>query len=239
MVIDARDLHFKDLNQRIRQSGEEKIKIENCCGQRYIGSGMAGKELQIYGVPGNALGAYLSGGTIYVHGNGQDAVGDTMDSGAIYIDGLLGDAAGYAMRGGSIYVHGNVGYRAGIHMKAYEEKRPLLVIGGEAGSFLGEYQAGGTIVVLGLHSYGYPVGNFCGMGMHGGRIFLRSETPPPALSERLLCDKASAQELDSIQPALEQFSRLFNEDLGEILSKPFYCIVPDSKNPYQQLYTAC
>mgnify|MGYP002508793462 CR=1 FL=1 len=57
---------------------------------------------------------------------------------------------GYAMRGGKIFVKGNAGYRAGIHMKAYEEKKPVMVIGGTAGSFLGEYQAGGVIVVLGL-----------------------------------------------------------------------------------------
>ena len=37
-------------------------------------------------------------------------------------------------------------------MKAYKDKAPLMVIGGTAGSFLGEYQAGGVIVVLGLES---------------------------------------------------------------------------------------
>lgn len=54
------------------------------------------------------------------------------------------------MRGGEIYVRGNAGYRAGIHMKAYRDKRPVMVIGGRTGSFLGEYQAGGYIIVLGL-----------------------------------------------------------------------------------------
>jgi glutamate synthase domain-containing protein 3 len=34
-------------------------------------------------------------------------------------------------------------------MKAYQDKIPILVIGGTAGSFLGEYQAGGLIIVLG------------------------------------------------------------------------------------------
>lgn len=36
-----------------------------------------------------------------------------------------------------------------FHMKEYKEKVPVLVIGGRTGSFLGEYQAGGIIVVLG------------------------------------------------------------------------------------------
>jgi len=35
-------------------------------------------------------------------------------------------------------------------MKAYEHRLPTLVVGGKAGSFLGEYQAGGLIVVLNL-----------------------------------------------------------------------------------------
>lgn len=40
------------------------------------------------------------------------------------------------MRGGRIFVRGNVGYRAGIHMKAYQEKVPVIIVGGETGAFL-------------------------------------------------------------------------------------------------------
>ena len=35
----------------------------------------------------------------------------------------------------AIFVKGNAGYRAGIHMKAYKEKKPIMVIGGRAGSY--------------------------------------------------------------------------------------------------------
>ena len=56
-------------------------------GQRYIASGLSGKDITIEGTPGNALGAYLDGSTITVHGNVQDATGDTMNDGAIYVDG--------------------------------------------------------------------------------------------------------------------------------------------------------
>ena len=101
---------------------------------------------------------------------------NTMNDGTIVIHGNVGDAVGYAMRGGRIYVQGNAGYRSGIHMKAYKEKQPALVIGGRAGSFLGEYQAGGTIIVLGLNDDSKPiVGNFPCTGMHGGKMFLRSD----------------------------------------------------------------
>ena len=80
------------------------------------------------------------------------------------------------MRGGKIYVKVNAGYRAGFHMKAYKEKVPVMVIGGTAGSFLGEYQAGGVIVVLGLEPQSKNiVGFFPCTGMHGGKMFIRSK----------------------------------------------------------------
>lgn len=58
-----------------------------------------------------------------------------MNSGKIYVHGSCGDATGYAMRGGRILIEGNSGYRTGIHMKAYKDKLPVIVIGGAAGSF--------------------------------------------------------------------------------------------------------
>ena len=150
MLLDATDLDYAALNEKIKRCGE-KVQIRNCLGQRFIGAGLSQKEISISGIPGNALGAYLNGAKITVYANAQDAVGDTMNNGCIVIHGNIGDAAGYAMRGGEIFVQGNAGYRAGIHMKEYGEKIPALVIGGCAGSFLGEYQAGGVIMVLGLN----------------------------------------------------------------------------------------
>jgi len=184
MSILAQNLYFKDLNEQIKAAGEY-VHIEDCYGQRFIGSGLKGKTLAINGTPGNALGAYLDGATIEVRGNAQDATGDTMNDGKIIIHGNAGDALGYAMRGGSIFVKGNAGYRTGIHMKEYKDKKPQIVIGGSAGSFLGEYLAGGLIVVLGIGADGAPVGNFTGTGMHGGRIFIRTDKELAALPAQL------------------------------------------------------
>ena len=147
--ICAEGLSHKELNEAIR-AVHEPCTVTSVCGQRFIAAGTSDQELTIEGIPGNALGAYLNGGTVTGEGSAQDAVGDTMNAGTIVVHGSIGDAAGYAMRGGKIYVRGNAGYRAGIHMKAYREKVPLMVIGGRAGSFLGEYQAGGVIIVLNL-----------------------------------------------------------------------------------------
>ena len=139
MDIQAKGLDYRALNEAIRAAGPS-CRITGCLGQRFIGAGMSGRRVEIDGIPGNALGAYLGGGFLTVNGNAQDAVGDTMNGGSIVVRGSVGDTAGYAMRGGEIYVQGNAGYRAGIHMKAYQDQQPVIVIGGRAGSFLGYYR---------------------------------------------------------------------------------------------------
>lgn len=236
-VINAQGLHFQALNEQIRLADSE-ITVNDCMGQRYIGSGAYSKEIRIYGTPGNALGAYLDGGKIEVFGNVQDAVGDTMNNGTIIVHGSAGDALGYAMRGGLLLIQGNAGYRTGIHMKQYREKCPAIVIGGRAGSFLGEYQAGGQIVVLGLEGgNGAPVGNFCGTGMHGGRIFLRCETLPPDLPPQVMAEAATGADLFEIRPAVEEFCKAFDENVEKILASHFFVLKPNTKNPYHRLYT--
>lgn len=238
MTINSQGKHFQTLGEEIRSAQDKKITIKNCMGQRYIASGLSGKDITIEGTPGNALGAYLDGSTITVRGNVQDATGDTMNDGAIYVDGQAGDATGYAMRGGKIFIHGDVGYRAGIHMKEYQDKIPALVVGGRAGSFLGEYQAGGIIVILGLHCDAQvPVGYFCGTGMHGGKIFLRCKTLPDDLPAQVQASQATQDDLDEIRPLVHEFCTAFGEDEDHIMKSSFFVLTPNTKNPYQRLYT--
>ena len=208
---------------------------KQCMGERYIGCGADKGEIIIEGVPGNDLGAYLDGADITVYGNAQDATGNTMNNGSITIHGSTGDTVGYSMRGGAIYIRDNAGYRAGIHMKASNDKVPGLVIGGRCGSFLGEYQAGGYIVVLGLNCDGTPVGDFCGTGMHGGKIFLRTETLPVDLPTQVVTRKATEEDLAEIMPYIDTYCEKFGTDKARILSKNFYILIPNSKNPYKQL----
>ncbi|MCL2044438.1 MAG: glutamate synthase [Treponema sp.] len=237
MNINAKSINFKELNEQIKSSVED-VCIDNCFGQRFMGCGMHGKTLTINGTPGNALGAYLDGGIIEVNGNAQDAVGDTMNDGKIIISGNAGDALGYAMRGGGIFVRGNAGYRTGIHMKAYRDKIPVIVIGGTAGSFLGEYLAGGIIVVLGISSHDVPVGNFTGTGMHGGRIFLRTDKELAALPAQVTKEIASGEDMEEIQPYIAEFAGYFGMDADALLHDRFFVLKPNAKNPYKQLYTA-
>lgn len=238
MVINANGLDYKELNDKIREVSEH-ITIKNCCGQRFIAAGMCDKDIDIEGIPGNALGAYLNGGTVTVAANAQDAVGDTMNDGKIVIHGNIGDAAGYAMRGGKIFVKGNAGYRAGIHMKAYKEKSPVMIIGGKAGSFLGEYQAGGLIVVLNLiNPQGKIVHFFPCTGMHGGKIFLRSKCESVVFPKQVTARPAETSDIEEITPHILEFCELFKVNADEVLSGDFTVVTPNSKNPYRQLYVA-
>ncbi len=235
-LIHAQGLDHKALGEAIH-AVQGDCTVVGCCGQRFIGAGMSGKDITIEGTPGNALGAYLNGGTITVHGSAQDAVGDTMNAGKIVVHGNIGDAAGYAMRGGKIYIKGNAGYRAGIHMKAYEDKIPVMIIGGKAGSFLGEYQAGGVIIVLNLLApQGKAVGFFPCTGMHGGRMYLRSDCADVVFPEQVTAKKADREDMALLRRELSEYCALFALDLDEILSAPFTVVTPDSKNPYRQMY---
>jgi glutamate synthase domain-containing protein 3 len=233
--IDASGLSFRELNEQVRRAGDGAVTIDNCNGQRYIGAGLSGVEITVNGTPGNGLGAYMDGARVLVNGNVQDAAGDTMNDGLICVYGSAGDAAGYAMRGGRMYIRDDAGYRAGIHMKAYRDKLPVIVIGGRAGSFLGEYQAGGVIIVLGGGCGGKPpIGNFCGTGMHGGSIFLRCDELPQGLPAQVEARRADIAE---IAPCLDEYCGLFGLDGAALKGQTFYVLTPNTKNPYKQLYT--
>ena len=237
MKLDTRELTFETLNAQVRAS-EGDLELEGVCGQRFIAAGLSGRNMTIEGVPGNALGAYLNGASITVHGNAQDAVGDTMNDGEIIIHGNIGDAAGYAMRGGTIYVRGNAGYRAGIHMKEYREKRPAIIIGGRTGSFLGEYQAGGLLVVLNLEEKLPAVSFFPCTGMHGGKLFLRGDCTGIKFPAQVTSRPAQPEDLEEIRPYLARFAELFGVELSTLLDSPYTVVTPDSANPYKQLYVA-
>ena len=236
MSINAEGRDYQELNEQIREAGNS-CTITNCCGQRFLAAGMSNKEITIEGIPGNALGAYLNGAKITVYANAQDAVGDTMNAGRIVIHGSIGDAAGYAMRGGEIYIQGNAGYRAGIHMKEYGEKIPALVIGGCAGSFLGEYQAGGIIMVLGLNrGEKQIVHNFPCTGMHGGKLILRGDCADISFPKQVSAAAATDADMVLIRKLVKEYCAAFGADCEVILDAPFTVITPDNANPYKQMY---
>ena len=238
-TVQAGLTYYKQLNEQIRAAQDSEITVENVIGQRYIGCGSTDRKITVHGTAGNGLGQYLNGSTIEVFGNAQEAVGDTMNAGEIVVHGNVGDACGYAMRGGKIYIKGDCGYRAGIHMKAYQDQQPVIVIGGRAGSFLGEYQAGGTILVLGLHTDGKPAaGYFPCTGQHGGRVIFRGDVSAIRFPDQVTPHPPTEEETALLRPLVERWCALFGGDAEALMDGPFTVVTPDSKNPYRQMYAA-
>ncbi|MFH1059113.1 MAG: hypothetical protein V1797_10625 [Pseudomonadota bacterium] len=240
-TINAEGVHYKKLNEDIHQvlaGGDRQLKLDNVRGQRYIGVGLdAGVEIAINGVPGNDLAAFMNGAVIKVNGNVQDGVGNTMNAGKVVVHGDAGDILCYAMRGGKVFIQGDVGYRSGIHMKAYQENFPVLVIGGVAGDYLGEYMAGGVIVLLNLADNPQPAGYLVGTGMHGGAIFVRGQIDQSQVGAEVGFEALSDQEWETLQALLAEFFA----DLGlaprEFSREEFQKLYPKSRRPYGNLYS--
>lgn len=241
--IDARGVHYRELNTSLREivsRGEAgTIVLRNVAGQRYLGTNLrVPVRIEIHGTPGNDLGAFMDGPTIIIHGNAQDGSGNTLDSGEIVIHGRAGDITGYSMRGGRIFVRDDVGYRAGIHMKEYGERRPMLVIGGTAQPYLGEYMAGGIILLLGLNLN--PGVRHCadhiGTGMHGGVIYLRGHIEPWQLGRDVGSAPLDEADRTLVATLVRDYVRYFGGNARSILSGPFTRLFPLSLRPYGNLY---
>ncbi len=245
--IDAGPLETRELNDQLRDlmhAGIQKVVIRNVCGQRYIGTRLYSPEhrkmeIEIFGTPGNDLAAFLYGHKITVHGNAQDGVGNTMDEGEVVVEGRAGDVLGFSMRGGRIFVRDNCGYRTALHMKEYEDKRPVLVIGGTSQDFLGEYMAGGIVILLDLYGKSHK-GNFMGTGMHGGAIYLRGgvveKTQVGGQVEISIPDESDREILDHyVSEFVERFPDLCLTK-EEILKDEFVKLAPKSKRPYSKIY---
>ncbi len=242
VTIDARGMHYTPLNKLIREyvrSGTREITLNNVIGQRFIADGLKAEvTIRINGVPGGDLGMFMSGPTCIVHGNCDHAPGNTMDAGTIIIHGSAGDAVAHSMRGGNIFVRDNIGYRGGIHMKEYQEDiHPALIVGGSAHAFLGEYMAGGLILVFGLENRKPLLDKGVGSGIHGGKIIIRGELDESYLGHGAKKVPFGEAELDGIRIYVEQFCKHFNLDPEPLLDTNYTCIVPSSSRPFANKYT--
>ncbi|MFH0968133.1 MAG: hypothetical protein V1862_10670 [Methanobacteriota archaeon] len=243
VVIDAKGMHYTPLNQMIRRAladGAKEIVLKNVMGQRFIGDGLTGDAtITVEGVPGGDLGMFMNGLTVIVHGNADHAPGNTMDSGLIVIHGSSGDATAHSMRGGRVYVRDDIGYRGGIHMKQYMEKRPILVIGGNARAFLGEYMAGGLIILLRLGEENSEAFSEMGIasGIHGGEIYVRGEVAGWTLGVGSAARPANSDDISSIKEYIIEFCEHFGLDSGSILASSFTRIAPVSARPFASKYT--
>jgi glutamate synthase domain-containing protein 3 len=243
MRIVANYKHYKELNEEVVQAiknGAAHLTLEDVNGQRFIADCLKGKlKIDIYGTPGNDLGMFMDGPTVTVFGNAQDGVGNTMSSGKIIIHGDGRDILGHSMRGGKIFVRGDVGYRVGIHMKTYKSNIPIIVAGGRAGDFLGEYMAGGLIIVLGIQDAAKKneiLGDWVGTGQHGGSIYVRGEVDGDKLGNGAAQFPMTADDEIALKRVLADYCRIFGLDLDSVLEMEFTKIAPVSHRPYAAFY---
>jgi len=242
MRINAKGMHYRDLNEEIRRSlasGCREILVEGVCGQRYIGAGLKGEDarIKVNGIPGNDLGVFMDGPEITVNDNVQDGAGNTLNSGRMVVHGNTGDILGHSMRGGEIFVKGSVGYRVGIHMKEYGGSYPVIVIGGRAGNFLGEYMAGGMIILLGINVDGGIAGDFLGTGMHGGVIYVRGRINDYQLGREVKTFGIDDNDFEKIAGYIKRFCGYFGIPCTEVMKGEFHKIVPMTHRPYGRLYS--
>jgi len=242
-TIDSKNLYYRNLNRRIRVAflkGQKEIVLKNVLGQRYIGGGLnVPGRIVIHGTPGQDLGAFMNGPEIRVLGNAQDGVANTMNAGKIVVVGKAGEIPGYSMRGGKVLIGGDVEYRAGIHMKEYKDQIPILVIGGTAKDYCGEYMAGGRIVVLNLkNGRSSPVGDFVGTGIHGGSIFIRGTVDSRQLGIGAVFNDIDGEDIRFLEEILQEFAREMWLDLSGIdPAKDFVKITRRGYRPFGNLYT--
>lgn len=245
-VVDAtgkdrygRPIDYRYINEEIRKAiagGAKHVTVDGVMGQRYIGSACSQKDLyiEVKGTPGNNLGAFLNGPTIEVFGNAQDMTGNTMSSGRIVVHGNAWDVTGLAARGGRILVKGNSGYRVGIHMKQFGTQVPTVVIGGRAGDYLGEYMAGGVILILGLDtpSEESPVGRSIGAGIHGGIIFVRGRVEEHQLGTGAAVKDLTDEDKAKLEDMVSDFERSFGVEVSHDWSE-YTKVVPLSSRPFR------
>jgi len=240
--VDALALPHRELNAKLRgliSNGAQRIELHNIYGQRYIGTDLDKPvEIEIFGTPGNDLGAFMNGPRIIVHGNAQDGCGNTMNSGEIVVHGHAGDILGLSARGGKIFVREDVGYRAGIHMKEYQDKKPVVVIGGTAQDFLGEYMAGGILILLGLNlkEGEQHTANFIGTGMHGGVLYMRGDVQEFQLGKEVGVAELDENDRLILKELVGEFAHHFGYDTEEILRHRFTKLFPLYLRPYGRLY---
>ncbi|MEM2203873.1 MAG: glutamate synthase [Sulfolobales archaeon] len=225
--IDARYIDYRGLDNEIARVASTKnvVRIANVMGHRYIGislprRGVKNIRIELYGVVGNCLANLNEANYFYVYGNVGDDCGDTMHGGKVVITGDARDVLAQTLQGGKIFVGGNAGNRVGIQMREYREKRPYLVIGGRVDDYLGEYMAGGVIIILNKNNRSESVGSYVGSGMVGGRIYIRGKVyparigPQPPRVEMLRFLKAMA---------IEGFIK--NRDLEDLVEQSYIDLI--------------
>jgi len=107
--------------------------------------------IDIYGTPGEYLGAFMQGGLIRVHANSQNFTAMGIHHGEIQVFGNAGKVCGYASKGGKVTILGDINDRAWTNSVNDARCQSLEVnIFGTASKYAGESLMGGNFLFMGL-----------------------------------------------------------------------------------------
>ncbi|MDM7933980.1 MAG: hypothetical protein QUS08_01150 [Methanothrix sp.] len=123
-------------------------------------------------------------------------------------------------------------------MKEYEGKRPVLVVGGTSQDFLGEYMAGGVVILLGLKGEAHRA-RFIGTGMHGGVIYLRGRIDGAQVGSGVEISGLDDSDRQVLDQQISDFLDRFPDhaaDREELLGEEWTRLSPRSRRPYGKLY---
>jgi formylmethanofuran dehydrogenase subunit C len=141
------------------------------------------------------IGAGLRSGEILVEGDAGAYAGLLMHGGRIVIKGSAGYGAATAMRGGALRISGDAGDRLGGALPGERTgmSEGLVIVGGNAKSYLGDRMRRGTIIVAGAAGpfgaarlvagtiiVGGAMGAHPGTAMRRGSLVALGGVPPPS-----------------------------------------------------------
>ena len=232
------------MNEAHAAQAGRSCRITGCLGPAVsCAAGMSDKTIDdLTGIPGNALGAYLNGAQH--HGQRQRAG----RRGRYDERGADRRAREYRRRGGLCHARaekslsaGNAGYRAGIHMKAYREKKPVLVIGGRAGSFLGRVSGGRAdpCAWVFTRTDGPLSGTFPAPVCTGARWCCAATYRPSSSRSRRPMHPAAEEDLREIRPLVERYCEAVRPRCAGADGRAVHGGDPrGGSNPYRQMYVA-
>ena len=124
------------------------------------------------------------------------------------------------------------------NMKEYKDKKSTLIVGGTAQDFLGEYMAGGILILLGLNlrQGKSHKAKFIGTGMHGGVIYIRGNVEEYQLGKEVGVAELDENDTRVLRKLTGEFAGHFGYKTEEILKKDFIKLYPRSLRPYGRLY---
>ncbi len=165
LVVDARGFKPEGIDpyqvlspfvDHAHRMGWRRFILYRVEGQRGIGMGIGSgvttdTVLDIFGSPGEYLGAFNMGALIRVHGHAQNFTGMVMHSGTLQIHGDAGKVTGYSSKGGTFHILGNVVDRGWV-CAVSDPRGPGLQVNvvGTAHEHLCQALMGGSVMMLGL-----------------------------------------------------------------------------------------